>query len=313
MAVKERELHQAAPRHRRSEPEVRDSVAVVAVVVASIAMVAALVAVGFAARAVSDSRSRLREASLVAAGGSTSGAAVAAAAPTPLGVTLTTFSITPSQPSVPAGLVDLNVTNSAAIGHELLIFQTDLAPDKLPIGTDGRVDETGDGVQKVFDSGANVDPGTTKTFHTALAAGNYVLVCNLPGHYAAGMHTAFTVTPSAAPVTPLGVTLTTFSITPSVGTAPAGLVDLNVTNGAAIGHELLIFQTDLAPDKLPLGPDGRVDEAGDGVEKVFDSGANVDPGTTKTFHIALAAGNYVLVCNLPGHYAGGMHTAFTVH
>jgi hypothetical protein len=40
MAVKERELHQATPRHRRSEPEVRDSVAVVAVVVASIAMVA---------------------------------------------------------------------------------------------------------------------------------------------------------------------------------------------------------------------------------------------------------------------------------
>jgi len=47
---------------------------------------------------------------------------------------------------------------------------------------------------KVFDSGDNVAVGTTKLFHTALAAGHYVLVCNLPGHYKLGMHTAFTVT-----------------------------------------------------------------------------------------------------------------------
>ena len=50
------------------------------------------------------------------------------------------------------------------------------------------------GIMKVFDSGDNVAVGTTKLFHAALAAGNYVLVCNLPGHYKAGMHTAFTVT-----------------------------------------------------------------------------------------------------------------------
>jgi uncharacterized cupredoxin-like copper-binding protein len=315
MAVRERELHPSSPRHRRSEPEARDAVAVVAVIVASVAMVAALAAVGFAARAVSDSRSRLRQASLVAAGGaggSTAGAATAPAA-TALGVTLQTFSITPSQASVPAGLVTLNVTNAAPIGHELLIFQTDLAPDKLPIGSDGRVDEEGAGVQKVFDSGANVDPGKTKTFPIALAAGHYVLVCNLPGHYAGGMHTAFTVTPSAAPVVPLGITLQTFTITPAQPSVPAGLVDLNVTNAASIGHELLIFQTDLAPGKLPIGSDGRVDEGGDGIVKIFDSGANVDAGKTKTFHTALSAGHYVLVCNLPGHYAGGMHTAFTVN
>jgi hypothetical protein len=88
-------------------------------------------------------------------------------------------------------------------------------------------------------------------------------------------------------------------------------MDPRVTNTGPSGHELLVFHTDLAPDKLPLGPDGRVDEAGVGVLKVFDSGANIDPGTTKAFHTALAAGRYVLVCNLPGHYHAGMHTAFT--
>jgi hypothetical protein len=75
---------------------------------------------------------------------------------------------------------------------------------------------------------------------------------------------------------------------------------------------MLIFQTELAADRLPLGRDGRVDENADGVLKVFDSGDNIAVGTIKTFHIALAAGRYVMICNLPGHYLAGMHTAFTV-
>ena len=45
----------------------------------------------------------------------------------------------------------------------------------------------------MFDSGDNVTVGHDQAFHTTLAAGNYVMVCNLPGHYKAGMHTAFTV------------------------------------------------------------------------------------------------------------------------
>jgi uncharacterized cupredoxin-like copper-binding protein len=192
MAVKERELHPASPRHRRSPPPRRDAATVVAAAVASVAMAVAVAAVAFAVHALSDSRSRLRQAGGVTAGGSTASAASPATV-TPLGVTLQTFTITPSQPSVPAGPVDLTVTNGAPIGHELLIFRTDLAADKLPIGSDGRVDEGGTGIVKVFDSGANVDAGKSTTFHTALSAGHYVLVCNLPGHYAGGMHTAFTV------------------------------------------------------------------------------------------------------------------------
>jgi hypothetical protein len=102
--------------------------------------------------------------------------------------------------------VDLKVTDRGPTAHEPLILKTDLASHKLPLGPDGRVDEGGTGVQKVFDSGANIDVGATKTFHTALAAGNYVLVCNLPGHYKLGMHTAFTVTgtPGVGTVVPAG-------------------------------------------------------------------------------------------------------------
>jgi uncharacterized cupredoxin-like copper-binding protein len=102
------------------------------------------------------------------------------------------FGIQPAAPIHKGGLVDFTVTNKGPSGHELLIFQTDLAGDKLPL-TNGRVDEAGDGITKVFDSGDNVNPGQSKTFHAALTPGHYVYVCNLPGHYLAGMHTEFTV------------------------------------------------------------------------------------------------------------------------
>jgi len=165
-----------------------DAVAIVAVFVASIAMVAALVAVGLATRAIDDSANSLRQATAAAARAGTG-----ATAATGLSVGEHNFGFTLPQTTVPGGLIDLNVTNNGPSAHELLIFQTELAPDKLPLGADGNVNESGDNVVKVFDSGNNIDPGTSKTFHVALVPGNYVFVCNLPGHYRAGMYTAVTV------------------------------------------------------------------------------------------------------------------------
>jgi uncharacterized cupredoxin-like copper-binding protein len=180
MSVHERNLPPAVTGNDRDN----DTVAVVAVVIASVAMVSALVAVGFAARAADEKKTTL----------GTGASAPAAAVVTPLPVTEHDFAIQPAQASLPAGLIDLAVTDRGPSAHEMLIFQTDLPADKLPLAPDGRVDESGDGVLKVFDSGDNIAVGTIKTFHIALAAGRYVMICNLPGHYLAGMRTAFTVT-----------------------------------------------------------------------------------------------------------------------
>jgi len=35
-------------------------------------------------------------------------------------------------------------------------------------------------------------------------------------------------------------------------------------------------------------------------------------GASANLSLTLPAGHYVLLCNLPGHYAGGMSTHFTV-
>ena len=39
-----------------------------------------------------------------------------------------------------------------------------------------------------------MQPGATKALTLDLKPGTYLLVCNLPGHYAAGMWTVLTVT-----------------------------------------------------------------------------------------------------------------------
>jgi uncharacterized cupredoxin-like copper-binding protein len=100
------------------------------------------------------------------------------------------FSITLASSTAPAGSVTFNVSNDGPSTHEFVILKTDDAPDALPV-KNGSVDETG---LTIVDENENVAPSTTATLQDTLAAGSYVIICNMPGHYEAGMHTAFTVT-----------------------------------------------------------------------------------------------------------------------
>jgi hypothetical protein len=98
-----------------------------------------------------------------------------------------------------------------------------------------------------------------------------------------------------------------WSIEPAIESAPAGPVRFSVANrGPAFAHTLRVVRTELAPGELPV-VDGQVDEGE--VEVVFGLSQffRGRSGTT-----TLAAGNYVLICNLPGHYERGMHAAFSV-
>jgi uncharacterized cupredoxin-like copper-binding protein len=48
----------------------------------------------------------------------------------------------------------------------------------------------------VIDTGAALAPGASKVITVKMRPGHYALVCNLNGHYAAGMHQDFWVTPA---------------------------------------------------------------------------------------------------------------------
>ena len=48
---------------------------------------------------------------------------------------------------------------------------------------------------KVLGEAGDVQPNVSKTFELTLTPGSYLLICNLPGHYAAGMAVSLSVTP----------------------------------------------------------------------------------------------------------------------
>ena len=102
--------------------------------------------------------------------------------------------ITLSTMEAKAGKVSFEVTNtSKAMEHEFLIIKTDMTSDQFPLKDSGtRVDESKlQGMEEFGD----LEPGETKTWTTNLTSGRYVLFCNERGHFRAGMHTTFTVTP----------------------------------------------------------------------------------------------------------------------
>jgi uncharacterized cupredoxin-like copper-binding protein len=101
--------------------------------------------------------------------------------------------------SVPAGHVSFVATNSGSTNHELVILPlpANQAAGVRPVQPDETVDETGRLGEASKSCGAGsgegIAPGTASWVTLTLARGRYELVCNLPGHYAAGMYSQLTV------------------------------------------------------------------------------------------------------------------------
>lgn len=218
----------------------------------------------------------------------------------PRPATLREMSIDMPWQSAIAGPVTFSVTNTGTVTHELVVLKTDLDEANIPPDPNevGRVSEDA----SVGESG-DVAPGATVTFTLDLSAGHYVLICNEPGHYAAGMHTTFWV------ATRVDVDLVEMQLLVTPVTVPAGPVLFAVHNAGTVVHEMIIIKTDTAFDQLPADPDevGMVSEDG-----AIDEAGDMDPGRWSSVWLYLTPGNYVLICNEPGHYAAAMRLAFTV-
>jgi uncharacterized cupredoxin-like copper-binding protein len=98
-----------------------------------------------------------------------------------------------SPSSAPAGEVTFTVKNSSKDTiHEMIVMYRQDPSNLLPfIENENRVDE-----DKAGDKGevSELNPGQSGSLTVTLAPGKYVLVCNVPGHYGAGMWAEFEVT-----------------------------------------------------------------------------------------------------------------------
>lgn len=117
-----------------------------------------------------------------------SAATVPAAAPAAanVDVSIGEMFVKPAHASVTAGQVTFTVTNDGKVDHELVVVRTDKVGVDLLKG--GEADETGS-VGEI----SEISAGETKAITLALPAGTYQLLCNLPGHYSAGMYADITV------------------------------------------------------------------------------------------------------------------------
>jgi len=99
-----------------------------------------------------------------------------------------------SPAEAPAGQVSFRVHNTGWLNHELVVLP--LASGRYPgqraIGPDGRVDESAGLGEASRTCGAGegdgIAPGATGWTTISLAPGRYEFVCNIAGHYGAGMY-----------------------------------------------------------------------------------------------------------------------------
>lgn len=99
----------------------------------------------------------------------------------------TEYAFSPSTTTAKAGKVKLTMVNDGAMEHELVVLKTDTPADQLPV-SNGRVSEK-DSVGEISETAAGKTASTTLD----LKPGTYVYVCNIPGHYQAGMRGTLTV------------------------------------------------------------------------------------------------------------------------
>jgi|FLYL01.1.fsa_nt_gi uncharacterized cupredoxin-like copper-binding protein len=100
------------------------------------------------------------------------------------------FDIEVDPASVPAGDVTFDVTNAGNIPHNLRVIASDADPGSLPV-SGGMVDEAQ--VDVVASTTADLPGGENEQVAASLDAGSYILICNVAGHYEAGMYVGFTV------------------------------------------------------------------------------------------------------------------------
>ncbi|HJU57677.1 MAG TPA: plastocyanin/azurin family copper-binding protein [Actinomycetota bacterium] len=107
------------------------------------------------------------------------------------------------------------------------------------------------------------------------------------------------------------VTLQDDGIDLTSDTLSAGDLTFEGVNEGTMTHEFEVFAVPEGVDANNLPVEGETAPADEMLE-VIDEIEDIAPGTSATLNLNLDAGNYAVICNLPGHYANGMHTTFVV-
>lgn len=99
-------------------------------------------------------------------------------------------------------------------------------------------------------------------------------------------------------------------VTADVTEVHAGTVTFDVTNSSTdIIHEMILSPVGADGKLVYLDDEFKVDEDG---SSHLGEVAELEPGQAGALTVELTPGDYVLYCNIPGHFVGGMWTKITV-
>ena len=101
------------------------------------------------------------------------------------------YAITLNTATLKAGVVKIGIRNLGTMVHDFNLIKTDLPFDKLPVDN-AAAKATTDGLVRQMQ---NIAPNRAPTLEVNLAAGSYVIICNVAGHYQLGMRVALKVEP----------------------------------------------------------------------------------------------------------------------
>jgi uncharacterized cupredoxin-like copper-binding protein len=92
---------------------------------------------------------------------------------------------------------------------------------------------------------------------------------------------------------------------------PVGPVTFNVTNSSKdTVHEMIVVPVDDSKKTLPyIAAENRIDEDAAGH---LGEVSELDPGKSGSLTLDLKPGIYMVLCNVPTHFMGGMWKLFTV-
>ena len=128
----------------------------------------------------------------------------------------------------------------------------------------------------------------------------------------------------------VGESGSTYFVKPDQATVDAGKVTFAVTNVGLLYHEFIVYSNvdGIAPGDLPVNEEDEADLAEENIvgealyatppivpsdKKPGDADHRIrSEGWGAELTVDLEAGEYILLCNLSGHYSGGkQYTAFT--
>jgi nitrite reductase (NO-forming) len=158
----------------------------------------------------------------------------------------------------------------------------------------------------------NLLPGKSATLTVKFTKkGHYPYLCTIPGHAAAGMKGVFAVATKAVAPPPSSTPSTTTQPTTTTSTVPVGTAQTTVTVNM-VEYAFQLSQSTIPSGQITFVINNKGNEVHNFAILGNKAGAQIAPGTSETWTVALPPGTYNYQCDVPFHAERGMTGQFTV-